>query len=115
MCGAVPHWLEGTVPRFVAKLYATRERLLITASKHSRGTLKLFSPPINGGSPQIGRERDDATGGPQHSAVAPARDWYRTMGNVDVYTEFELLQVKVHIGVLGTVGFSPPSGGMLYV
>jgi len=45
---------------------------------------------------------------PERSGVATARDSYRTMGNVHIYTEFELLEVEVHIGVLDTVSFSPP-------
>ena len=33
-------------------------------------------------------------------------DLYRTMGNINVYTESELLEIKVPFGFLGTAGFS---------
>src|SRR5436309_765006 len=39
--------------------------------------------------------------------VAIAHDLYRNIVNIDVYTEFELLEVKVPIIFLGTAGFSP--------
>jgi hypothetical protein len=35
------------------------------------------------------------------------RDLYKIIGDVDVYTKFDLLKVKVPIIFLGTVGFSP--------
>ena len=43
--------------------------------------------------------------------MATVHDLYRTMGNIDVCTESELLEVKVPIVFLGTVGFSPPRDG----
>ena len=49
--------------------------------------------------------------GPECSGVATAHDMYRTMGNIDVCTESELLVVKVPIVFLGMVGFSPPRDG----
>jgi hypothetical protein len=36
------------------------------------------------------------------------------MGNIDVCTESELLEVKVPIVFLATVGFSPPRDGRYY-
>ena len=36
---------------------------------------------------------------------------YRNIVNIDVYTEFELLEVKVPIVFLGTAGFSPRREG----
>jgi len=43
--------------------------------------------------------------------VAIAHNLYRNIVNIDVYTEFELLEVKVPIIFLGTAGFSPPREG----
>ena len=39
--------------------------------------------------------------------MATVYDLYRIMEKSDVYTESEMLEVKVLIGFLGTVGFSP--------
>jgi len=39
--------------------------------------------------------------------VAIAHNLYRNIVNIDVYTEFELLEVKVPIIFLGMAGFSP--------
>ena len=49
--------------------------------------------------------------GPDCLGVAIAHDLYRTMGNIDVCAESELLEVKVPIVFLGTVGFSPRREG----
>jgi hypothetical protein len=38
--------------------------------------------------------------------VATGYNLYRTIGNINVYTESELLEVKVPLDFLGTVGFS---------
>jgi hypothetical protein len=43
--------------------------------------------------------------------VATERDLHKNIGDVDVYTQFEMLKVKVPIIFLGTVGFSPPREG----
>jgi hypothetical protein len=49
------------------------------------------------------------------SEVATEHDLYKTIGNIDVCIEFELLKVKVPIDFLGTVGFSPPREGRYLV
>jgi hypothetical protein len=49
--------------------------------------------------------------GSECSGVATAHDFYRTVGNIDVCTESELLEVNVPIVFLGTVGFSPRRDG----
>jgi hypothetical protein len=49
------------------------------------------------------------------SEVATEHDLYKTIGNIDVCIEFELLKVKVPIVFLGTVGFSPPREGRYLV
>ena len=67
---------------------------------------------MKGGSPQIQREGDALRtyylGGrdPEFSGVATAYNLYRTMENIDVCIQFELLEVNVPITFLGTVGFS---------
>jgi hypothetical protein len=38
--------------------------------------------------------------------MAIADDLYKTIGNFDVYTKFEFLEVKIPIIFLGTEGFS---------
>ena len=38
--------------------------------------------------------------------MATEHDLYKIIGDIDVCTEFEMLQVKVPISFLGTVGFS---------
>jgi hypothetical protein len=38
--------------------------------------------------------------------VATEHDLYKSIGDVNVCTEFEMLKVKVPINFLGTVGFS---------
>ena len=43
--------------------------------------------------------------------VAIAHNLYRNIVNIDVYTEFELLEVKVPIIFLSMAGFSPPREG----
>jgi hypothetical protein len=43
--------------------------------------------------------------------VATEHDLHKNMGDIDVYTEFEMLKVKVPIIFLGTVGFSLPREG----
>jgi hypothetical protein len=43
--------------------------------------------------------------------VVTNHDLSKTIGNIDVCIEFELLQVKVPIVFLGTVGFSLPREG----
>jgi hypothetical protein len=43
--------------------------------------------------------------------VATEHDLFKNMGDVDVYTEFEMLKVKVPIIFHGTVGFSLPREG----
>jgi len=43
--------------------------------------------------------------------VATEHDLYKNIGAIDVCTEFEMLQVKVPIIFLGTVGFSLPREG----
>ena len=43
--------------------------------------------------------------------VATAHDLYRIMLTINVYTDFELLEVKVPLIFLGTVGFSPRGDG----
>lgn len=43
--------------------------------------------------------------------MVTAHDLYKTMGNSNVCIESELLEVKVPIVFLGTVGFSPPREG----
>jgi hypothetical protein len=47
----------------------------------------------------------------RYLGVAIAHNLYRNIVNIDVYTEFELLEVKVPIIFLGMVGFSPPREG----
>jgi hypothetical protein len=43
--------------------------------------------------------------------VATEQDLFKTIGNIGVCIEFELLKVKVPIVFLGIVGFSPPREG----
>src|SRR4051794_551613 len=45
--------------------------------------------------------------GPKRLGVATACDLYRIMLNINVCTDFELLEVKVPLIFLGMVGFSP--------
>jgi hypothetical protein len=43
--------------------------------------------------------------------VAIEYELYKNIRDIDVCTEFDIFQVKVHIIFLGTVGFSLRSGG----
>jgi hypothetical protein len=81
--------------------------------------VKEFCYAINGDSPQIRprrwqRQRNFlGRRGLECSGVDAAHDLYRTIGNHDVCTEFELLEVKVPIIFLGTMGFLATQEGTL--
>jgi hypothetical protein len=73
--------------------------------------MKEFYYAMNGGSPQIGHKGNNANvifrwEGSEYSGVATADELYRTMGNIGVCIEFELLEVNVPIDFLATQGFS---------
>ena len=65
---------------------------------------------IKGGSPQIKREGDDAILIFEVAEVKSIREWlkhinlFKIIGNIDISTESELLEVKVPMAFLATKG-----------